>query len=76
MSAFLEEQRELAYRTYVTDSLKYLTENTSRIAGGTSMTKRFCEAMDELTKPKKVETRTADEIIDSISDKLNKLGGE
>ena len=52
--------RETAYRYYVTDAL--------RIAGGLNI--RFAD----LFKPE--ETRTADEIIGGISGKLQKLGGE
>ncbi len=52
--------RDLAYRYYVTDALKSL--------GGLNI--RFAD----LFKPP--ETRTADEIIGGIKDKLQKLGGE
>jgi hypothetical protein len=52
--------RDLAYRYYVTDGLKAI--------GGLNI--RFAD----LFKP--AETRTSDEIIGGIKDKLQKLGGE
>ena len=52
--------RDLAYRYYVTDALKVL--------GGLNI--RFAD----LFKPE--ETRTSDEIIGGIKNKLQKLGGE
>lgn len=52
--------RETAYRYYITDALKIL--------GGLNI--RFAD----LFKPE--ETRTSDEIIGGIKDKLQKLGGE
>jgi hypothetical protein len=52
--------RDLAYRFYVTDGLKAI--------GGLNI--RFVD----LFKP--AETRTSDEIIGGIKDKLQKLGGE
>lgn len=55
-----QNQREWVYRIYVTDSLK-------RIAG---LNIRYADVF----KPK--ETRTADEIIDGIKDKLRRIGGE
>ena len=55
-----QHQRDWAYRIYVTDSLKYLAGLNIRYA--------------DVFKPE--ETRTADEIIGGIKDKLRQLGGE
>lgn len=60
IARFNQHQREEAYRIYVTDSLK--------IIGGLNI--RYADAF----KPE--ETRTAEEIIDGVSNKLRQLGGE
>lgn len=60
-----------SYRIYVTDSLKMLTENTSRYAGGSSFTLRY---VDLIKKPVN-ETRTSEEIIGGIKGKLKQMEG-
>jgi hypothetical protein len=55
-----QHQRDWTYRIYVTDSLKHLAGLNIRYA--------------DVFKPK--ETRTADEIIGGIKDKLRQLGGD
>lgn len=55
-----QNRREWVYRIYVTDSLKHLAGLNIRYA--------------DVFKPE--ETRTADEIIDGIKDKLRQLGGD
>lgn len=42
--------------------------------GGATMKMRYAELID--TEPQKEETRTADEVVDSIKEKLEKLKGE
>lgn len=59
------------YRIYVTDSLKMISENTSKYAGGSSFSVRY---WDVIKKPVN-ETRTSEEIISGIKDKLMKLEG-
>ena len=59
---YVQENEAEAYRYYITDALKAI--------GGLNV--RYAD----LLKPMPVETRTADEIIQSISEKLSQLGGE
>ncbi len=56
-----QESRDDAYRIYVTDCLKIIGR----------IDQRFYDMMNQ---SKTVETRTADEIITSISEKLAKVG--
>ena len=70
-----EKQYEQAYRIYTTDSLKIIAENTAKLGGGSVLKVRYAELIG-LAEPEKEETRTSEEIIGSISDKLRKLGGE
>lgn len=60
VARFNQNQRDWAYRIYVTDALKYLASLNMRYA--------------DLFAPE--ETRAADEIIGGIKDKLRQLGGE
>ena len=46
---FQKEQKDKAYRLYVTDALKIITENTAKANGGTYLTGRYAE----LIEPKK-----------------------
>ena len=59
---YKENQRELAYRIYVTDALKAF--------GG--LNARYYDFIDD-TPP---DNRTADEVIGGIRQKLTALGGE
>ena len=59
---YKEKQRELAYRIYVTDALK----------AHWGLNARYYDFIDD--KPQ--DTRTADEVVDGIRQKLTALGGE
>ena len=60
-------QREVAYRIYVTDCLRIMTENTARFAKGTYMQKRYADAI----RPVAVDHRTGEEIA---ADVIKKAG--
>lgn len=72
IAKFRKDNLDTTYRIYVTDALKIIAENTSKYAGGSYMKIRF----SEIINPKPEETRTADEIITGITDKLRKLQEE
>ena len=59
---FKQADRDFAYRIYVTDALKIIG--------------RIDQRYYDFIKPRVVETRTADEIISNIKEKLIKLGGD
>jgi hypothetical protein len=69
MARFKTEQRNLAYRIYVTDSLQILTRAERRFADS---------LMEDLETDanKKEPTESADEIIDRIVGGFNKLVSE
>lgn len=64
---FKNEQRKKAYMIYVTDTLRVISENTSR-NGGKYMNKRFIDVIEP-----HVEERTAEDIITSIKNRLSRL---
>ena len=72
ISAFLKRQDEKAYKSYITDALKIITENTAKSVGGSMLTMRYCDIIDR-SKPQDDE-KTADEIIENIRYKLSMLG--
>lgn len=57
-----DEAKGQAYRVYVTDALKCITENTAGLVGGSAMTLRYFD----LLHPEKVDTRTGDEIAADV----------
>ena len=66
---FQKEQREKAFKIYVSDALRILTENTAKQVGGSYLTARYVD----LIEPKKEEIRTANEIIVDLKEKLRRL---
>lgn len=59
IARYKERSLELAYRVYVTDCLRTLTENTAKFAGGSYITARF---FDSIPKNKRDDGRTGEEI--------------
>lgn len=68
MASFRKKDKDEAFKIYVTDALKLLTENTAKLAQGRSLGMRFID----IIRPAK-KTATAGEIKANIKNKL-KLG--
>ena len=66
---FKKEQHEKAYKFYVTDALRLITENTAKANGGRYLQARYVEYVE----PIKEETRTAEEVITSLKEKMRRL---
>ena len=66
-----KQDQEKAYRVYVTDALKIITENTAKYASGSYMKARYFDAEN----PKPVETRTGREVIEQMRTKIARIGG-
>ena len=62
VARYQSQQRDLAYRIYVTDCLRMISENTAKISGGSYITAKFAD----IIKPKPVDDRTSDEIAADI----------
>ena len=62
IARFNHHQRDLAYRIYVTDCLRIISENTAKICGGSYITAKFADIIN----PKPVDNRTGDEIAADI----------
>ena len=63
----------MAYRIYITDSLKILIEDVLNMsgAGGSKITVRYYEVIEP--KETKIETRTAKDVIDHVKAALGRL---
>ena len=59
---FNQHQRDLAYRIYVTDCLRIISENTAKMGGGSYITAKFADIIN----PKPVENRNGEEIAADI----------
>lgn len=66
MARYEREQRELAYRIYISDALRTISENTAKFGGGGYMKVRFAD----IIIPRPEDDRTSDEIISHIREKL------
>lgn len=51
-----------AYKTYLAECMRMMTENTAKFAGGRYMNVSFAEMLH----PKPIDTRTGDEIVADI----------
>lgn len=59
---YQSQQRDLAYRIYVSDGIRIISESAAKAAGGTFMSKRF----SDLIKPKTTDTRSGEEIAADV----------
>lgn len=58
-SRYEQYRRDVAYRIYVSDSLRIITENTAKAVGGSYIEGRY----KDIIKPKRQDNRTAEQII-------------
>lgn len=57
-----ERERNEAYRVYVTDALRIVSENTAKFVGGHSIGKRYIDVV----RPRKQDERSCEEITADI----------
>ena len=62
MARFNQHQRDLAYRIYVSDCLRIISENTAKVGGGSYITAKFADIIN----PKPVDNRTGEEMAADI----------
>lgn len=62
MSRYQSQVRDLAYRIYVTDCLRIISENTAKVVGGSYITAKFADIIN----PKPVDKRNGEEIAADI----------
>lgn len=69
---YSQKQRRELYEYYVTDAVKQVNQNLASFVGGEVFSKRFYDLVNEPPTP----SRTADEIINDISSKLEGMSDE
>ena len=62
MARYQSQQRDLAYRIYIGDCLRIISENTAKMGGGSYITAKFADIIN----PKPVDDRTGEEIAADI----------
>lgn len=72
MSAFTEYNKDLAFRIYITDGIKVISENTAHFAGGSSLQLRWYDLIDQTPEEEpEQDTRSCDDIVNSIWSKID-----
>lgn len=69
ISLFKQEQEEKATKIYYAECLRIISENTAKFGGGSYIQAKLVDVLD----PKPVDNRTANEIINSIKDKIEQM---
>lgn len=62
LARYQSQQRDLAYRIYVTDCLRIISENTAKISNGSYITAKFADIINQ----KPVDKRNGEEIAADI----------
>ena len=62
IARYQSQQRDLAYRIYVTDCLRIISENTAKMSGGSYITAK----LSDIINPKPVDNRAGEEIASDI----------
>lgn len=76
ISSFLQRQEDRLYRTYVTDSLKIMSENIAKYIGGSYMPERFAKVYEPREKRPEKDEKTEEEVINDIDARLKAIRGE
>lgn len=66
ISSFKQEQENKAFRLYVTEGIKYISENTAHFVEGG---KYLAISYSDMIEPKEEDNRTAEEIVDDVIEK-------
>ena len=69
ISLFRKEMEEKAYRFYVANCLQVMAKNTAMLSGGNYIPK----SLNEILNPPKEETRSKQEIINTLKAKCDKI---
>lgn len=62
IARYQSQQRDLAYRIYVSDCLRIISENTAKTGGGSYIT----ATLSDIINPEPVDKRTGEEIAADI----------
>lgn len=68
-----KQERKL-YEIYVTDRLKAINDSLASFYGGSTTKDRYVDLFESMRNVVPDDSRTAEQVISSISDKLERLG--
>ena len=72
ISVFRKEQEELAFRNYVADALKMISENSAKQVGGSYITVRYADVISTDNGIDEVDAeQEANDIINDFKNRLN-----
>lgn len=63
------DQETAAWKMYIAESLRHISENTAKSSGGSYMATKW----KDIIAPEKEETRTAEEIIAHMKNRLKEV---
>lgn len=72
---YREHQRELAYRIYVSEALRTMTENTARIGGGSYIRVRY-EDVIAPARGTSGQWESSEQVVSHVLGKLREIRGE
>lgn len=72
ISVFRKEQEEMAFRNYVADALKMISENSAKQVGGSYLTIRYADVITVGNNTDEVDAeQEANDIINDFKNRLN-----
>ena len=74
IAAVKRDRNDELYRSYVTDALKAITENTAQ-GGGVVMTGRYYDIVNVKPVAEQAPQKTSEEVKESIINEFKRLGG-
>ena len=73
-----QSRRELVYRSYISDALKLIAENTKNFGGGAAPDRRYWDILQDISREEPADDRTEEEVIAHVLGALEKVrdGGD
>lgn len=70
------KQERRAFEIYMSDRIKAVNDSIASVFGGSTSTSRYIDILERMMDARPEETRTAEQIISAISEKLERLNDE
>lgn len=67
---FSKEQKDAAWRLYVAETLRCISESSAKYAGGPYMPVKWADILN----PPQEETRTPEEVVEYMKNRLKEVG--
>ena len=70
------KQEKRAFEIYVSDRIKAVNDSIASVFGGNTSASRYIDILERMMNVHPEDSRTAEQIISSISNKLERLNNE